>query len=339
MRFYIELVKEKKALLRHCYSEKIQFSDEEFSKIILVDAAFIIKVLLTFYFREENDNDHIFIKPWMIYDVWLEMILLEDQLMFFILEDLYDPDIIMVQSSKHDERPSIIHLSHHYLKHGKYSLKGTKDHNLEVIRHSRIEHFVDLLRYLYIPSEKADARPLETVKAPSMIELQQTGIKFKVGSSKNLFDIQFNNGNLDIPRVNVGPILVLAIRNIITFEKHHYRADRYMNDYVVLMSRLVMTLEDLDLMVTYGLIEKRSRISATHIQNFSREAIFYPTRFYFAHLCEDLNAYCEAPWHKWKVTLKQNYFDTPWAIISFIAAVILLLLTLIQAVSSVISIT
>ncbi|KAB1212229.1 hypothetical protein CJ030_MR5G024997 [Morella rubra] len=126
--------------------------------------------------------------------------------------------------------------------------------------------------------------------------------------------LRHGNERLYAPQiVSIGPL-------------HH---DHYINDYVVLMSELVMTPKDVDLMVKYGLIDKRSDISATHIQNLSREAIYYPTNFYFARLCEDLNTYCGASWHKRKATLKQNYFNTPWAIISFIAVVILLLLTLI----------
>lgn len=63
--FYVKLVKEKEARLRRCYSEKIQFNSYDFVKIVLVDAAFVIEVLLRFYFEElYTANDHIFNRPW-----------------------------------------------------------------------------------------------------------------------------------------------------------------------------------------------------------------------------------------------------------------------------------
>ncbi|KAB1212254.1 hypothetical protein CJ030_MR5G025022 [Morella rubra] len=217
MRFYVELVKQKEARLRRCYSEKIQCSSEEFIKIILVDAAFIIEVLLKFYFKELNgENDHIFNKPWMKRDIWRDMIMLENQLPFFILEDLYDASKNIVQPER---RPSILKLSHYFFKNQVINLGGIEDQKLEEIRSSKIEHFVDLLRQLYMPSKKLDKRQFERETVPSLTELHQAGVKFKVGSSRNLFDIHFEKGILEIPRFNVGPVSELIIRNIVAFEQ------------------------------------------------------------------------------------------------------------------------
>ncbi|KAB1212236.1 hypothetical protein CJ030_MR5G025004 [Morella rubra] len=165
------------------------------------------------------------------------------------------------------------------------------------------------------------------------------GVKFKVGSSKNLFDIQFNNDILEIPRFIVGPLSELPIRNIVVFEQYS-DSGHYMNDYVMLLRRLVNSPKDVDLLVKNGIIEKRSDFidGTNHIHNLSRYARSNLNNFYFANLCEDLNVYYRSSWHQWKANLKQNYFNTPWAIISFVAAVVLLLLTLIQTASSVISI-
>jgi hypothetical protein len=34
-------------------------------------------------------------------------------------------------------------------------------------------------------------------------QLQETGVKFKVGSSEGLFDLKFTNGVLEIPRLTL----------------------------------------------------------------------------------------------------------------------------------------
>ncbi|KAE8056394.1 hypothetical protein FH972_013172 [Carpinus fangiana] len=109
LEFYIKVEKEKEARLRGGYAETIQFSSDEFVKIILVDADFIIEVLLRHNFHEPQDkNDCIFNKPLMLQDVWPDLRLLENQLPFFILEDLFDPYKITV--------PFIIELSHNFFK-------------------------------------------------------------------------------------------------------------------------------------------------------------------------------------------------------------------------------
>ncbi|KAB1212255.1 hypothetical protein CJ030_MR5G025023 [Morella rubra] len=328
MEFYIQLIKEKEARVRGCYSETIQFNSDEFVKIILVDATYIIELFLRVYFEKlDDENDCIFHKPQFLWDIGSNMILLENQLPFFILEDLY------VQSSQHDNRPSFLKLSHCFLKHVGDPNRAIEDQKLEVICPAKIEHFVDLLRQLYIPCKKVNKRQLKTMATPSVTELHQAGVKFKVGSSRNLFDIHFEKGILEIPRFNVSASSEIIIRNIMAFEQYS-SVERYMNDYIVLLSCLVSTPKDVDLLVKYGVIEKRSHINegANRIQNLSQGACFSHENFHFASLCEDLNTYCRASWHEWKANLKQNYFNTPWAIISFIAAVVLLLLTLIQAV-------
>ena len=60
--------------------------------------------------------------------------------------------------------------------------------------------------------------------------------------------------------------------------------------------------------------------------------------FRYIDLIEELNAYCAMPWPTWKATLKQDYFKTPWATFSVVAAVILLILTVVQTICSIIQV-
>ena len=53
---------------------------------------------------------------------------------------------------------------------------------------------------------------------------------------------------------------------------------------------------------------------------------------------KQLNDFYEKPWHKWKATLRHQYFSTPWRIASTVAAIILLVFTFIQTVCSIIQI-
>jgi hypothetical protein len=338
----IRVVKEKELRLRGCYAKTIQFSSDEFVKIILVDAAFIIGVLLRLKFPGDfqDENDRIFSRPWMLQDVWPDMLLLENQLPFFILEDLFDLGKVAV-SSKLGERLSIYKLSHNFFKDLMH-LEGTED-KLEKICSSKVEHFVDFLRHLHLPDleqQQQQKGTLQTLTTPSMTELHRAGVRFEVGSSRNLFDLQFNKGIMKIPKLIIGDETELSISNLLAFEQCYYQ-ENYINDYVVIMDRLVDTRKDLDLLVKYGIVENRlgdSNEGSFLINKLADGVILDFTEFYFASLCEDLNTYCSTSWYKWKANLKQNYFNTPWAIVSVIAGVVLLLLTLIQAVCAIISI-
>ncbi|XWS10672.1 hypothetical protein CRYUN_Cryun38cG0017400 [Craigia yunnanensis] len=54
----------------------------------------------------------------------------------------------------------------------------------------------------------------------------------------------------------------------------------------------------------------------------------------YCRLIEELNKYYDQPRHRWKATLKSQYFSTPWRSASTIAAIILLALTLAQTILS-----
>ncbi|BBN69768.1 Plant protein of unknown function D [Prunus dulcis] len=117
--------------------------------------------------------------------------------------------------------------------------------------------------------------------------------------------------------------------------------DNYLNDYVSIMGRFANTPKDVELLVEFGIFQTAGTTSvvSSMITKLASEALFFVDRFCYATLCEELNNFCRSSWNKWKANLRQNYFNTPWASISVIAAVVLLTLTLIQTVCSVISAT
>ncbi|CAL8996927.1 unnamed protein product [Prunus brigantina] len=271
---YIKKIRDQEARLRSCYAEPIKFSSDEFVKIILVDAAFTIE----FYLKESgHEGDRLLNKPWMFRYVQPDMWMLENQLPFFILEDLYHTYII-----------------------------------------------TDSFRNYY------------TSKRCTRLES-----KIKVGSSKNLVDIQFANGILIIPKIMITGDKLRTLGNVIAFEQCHCMEDNYLNDYVSIMGRFANTPKDVELLVEFGIFETAGTTSvvSSMITKLASEALFFVDRFCYATLCEELNNFCRSSWNKWKANLRQNYFNTPWASISVIAAVVLLTLTLIQTVCSVISAT
>ncbi|BFG18857.1 hypothetical protein CerSpe_051310 [Prunus speciosa] len=337
LEFYKNKVELQEVKLRSCYAEPIRCSSEEFLRIILVDAAFIIEFLLRYNnpkFRDEDD--YIYNKPWMHIDVLADLRMLENQLPLFILEDLFDPEKYFDYAYK----PSIISLSYAVFD-TPFFWKGSKDDVLEGKRFCEVKHFVDLIRTACLPPKlKTDVREVKSIRTPSITELHRAGVKLKAGSTNNLFDIRFADGTLEIPGLEINDHTEVLIRNLIAFEQCHYK-EKFVSDYVNLMDRFVNTPKDVELLVKYGIVEnwlgENSEVS-TLINKLGKGVWIYDDDFYFATVAEDLNSHCGTHWNKWKANLRQNYFNTPWTIISFVAAVFLLILTFIQTVCSIISI-
>jgi len=51
---------------------------------------------------------------------------------------------------------------------------------------------------------------------------------------------------------------------------------------------------------------------------------------YFGQSFNDVKQYSEVNLHRWRARLMHDYFENPWAIISVIAAILLLVLTVIS---------
>ena len=266
------------------------------------------------------------------------MWLLENQLPFFIVQALFQPERISFPPST--EEISLVKLLHKFFKELMH-LEGT-DKNFEKITSSQVAHFVDFLRNLYIPLDSDAKGKLTTLAMPTVTELHRAGVKFRPAPSKNMFDMSFSNGVLEIPKLIISDETELTIRNLLAFEQCQFEKNNYLNDYAVMMDRLVNTAKDVDLLVQEGVVENRlgdSSEAAMLINKLADGVTMDYENFYFAAISVQLDKYCKTSWHKWRANLRQRYFNTPWAIVSVTAAVLLIVLTIIQTVCSVISVT
>lgn len=331
---YVTKIQDKEAELRSCYAHAIELCSDKFVRIILVDAAFIIELLLRYCVVIRPDsNDRIFNKPWLINIIRPDMLLLENQLPFFILEDLFATAEVPAMM------PSVFDLSYTFCK-ASTSLYMKRDDSGSSSSFE-VDHFVDLIRTLNLPTdqeEKENRGSVETLAVPSMTKLHQAGVKFKARSSNNLFDMCFQDGILEIPNLNIWDSTELVLRNLVAFEQCHCTLNtRYFNGYIALMDYLVNTPNDVELLVKNGIVENMlgdNNEVSTLINSLGKGVLCGKESFYYATLTKELNKYYKKPWNKWKADLKQKHFNTPWTTISVIAATFLIILTLIQTVCS-----
>ncbi|KAL5832042.1 hypothetical protein ACOSQ4_017396 [Xanthoceras sorbifolium] len=334
---FLIFIKNKEERLRNCYAETIPFKSQDFVEMILLDAVFLIEFLLRYSFRNfVTSGDRIFVKPRLIKDIRHDIWSVENQIPFFILEDLIE----LARTRMIDECYEGVFMSKLISKFSRGLCELLSiDRSLIEINFSEAKHFPDLLkRCIEPPDHELDIRneSIYYPTPPTITELHQAGVKFRVGSRNTLLDIRFDKGTLEIPKLRIKNIGIF-LQNVLIFERLHCKTN-YVNDFALLLSFLVSSPKDAELLIQNGIIENTESVAAsTFCQQFGKNGRIKYKKFYYTGLARDLNAYCKSPWHKWKANLKQNYFNTPWASISVIAAVILLLLTLTQTVFSIIA--
>ncbi|KAJ9190394.1 hypothetical protein P3X46_001604 [Hevea brasiliensis] len=368
----VRQIKRRETSIRQCYAETFDYlSTDQFVKMVLVDSAFIIELFLRNFMGKPPADGYDFIldKPWPKHDIKQDLILLENQLPFFLLKELYD----LAFDPRPTDLPSFLDLTLHYFcKYNKQEkpLPETED----------VKHFTNLLRYFQLPcSSKCTPSKscfsdcykhsktlprkvmhsvnqlrafleLPTHQKPgdkngriehlySAVELHEAGVKFQVSQSKCLLDIKFTaDGKLEMPCFKLSDTTESYIRNLMALEQCHYPKDAKICDYIGLMDYLINTVNDVELLVKKKIIVNwlgDHNAAAALVNKLGLEILELKGNHY-SNIFRDLNAYYEVPHHKWKATLKHEYFRSPWRGASTTAAIILLVLTAIQTVCSLI---
>ncbi|XP_062173286.1 UPF0481 protein At3g47200-like [Alnus glutinosa] len=282
-----KIIKENEVKIRHCYSEDCRLNSKDFVKMILLDAIFIIELFLRI--DENHENDYIVKKPWLEIGIRRDLLLLENQLPFFILEKLYmfaknDSSSCnhyeegkQVEEHKKDlmkQDAPFVKLSRNYFGR-QYDIKKQSAVGEEV------NHFIDLLRYFFcsVPDQLNHGENLRDLNCAT--KLDEAGLKFKPVKERCLLDITFSGNDclkhcpcfnlswllaclpclkcfphlermqciLEIPPLKIFDNTECLLRNLMALEQCHYPLKAYICNYVLLLDQLIDTEKDVDLLV------------------------------------------------------------------------------------------
>lgn len=342
----VKRLRKREKAVRNCYSEKVKLSSDKFIEMMLLDGCFILELLLRI--SDENyigGEDLVFSRPHIYDELWLDLILLENQLPLFVLLDIYN----LIPCRRPERLPSVGDLISRFV----FNIMDIdlpdgplQDHVMDMHLPNSNSfcnalHLVDCLRMCYLantPSSGPKGAKMRSF-SPSATRLHEAGVKFKKVESKFLLDLKFDKklGVLKIPILHIQDSTEVILRNQIAFEQCHHSV-RPIIEYIVLIDSIIDTPADVNLLMEKGVIQSIVDSGESICQlfnNLGKQVILGEEPLFF-HLCADLRGHCATHWNRWKAILKSQYFHTPWAVISFSAGIILLILTVIQTVCSII---
>lgn len=331
MKDYLGVVRQREKETRECYAESIELTSEEFMQMVLLDAIFVIEFFLLWYIDSPDETDRIFTRPSLEYVIKRDLLLLENQLPYFILDGLYN-----IAFSDDTSLPCFIDLACEVLV-------GQKEVS-EKFNGRDVLHLVDFLRMYHLPP---CLRDIEDVNGdenwdfpPGVGDLHDAGVKLRAVRNEPLLNIRFENGVLGIPTLDMEDHTKCWLLNLSAFEQCHYHFDSYIVDYVVFMDILITTQKDVEILMKSGIVPNYmgSNEDVADVFNTICSGTSYQVkRYYYSRLCRQLCSYSKKPWNRWRATLKHDYFSNPWTIISVIVAIFLLILTVIQTACTIVS--
>ncbi|KAH0681059.1 hypothetical protein KY284_022144 [Solanum tuberosum] len=178
---------------------------------------------------------------------------------------------------------------------------------------------------------------------PNATELSEAGVSFaKVKNITSLFHIKFENGLMTIPCFKVNDDTETFLRNFIAYEQQSFDAERtYFSNYAVFMDYLIDSDKDVNLLRRKGIIESWMGEDKEVASLFNKigNGVTVNSHFYYKEELRKTAEHCEQRWNRMKANLRHNYFNSPWARASTVAAIILLILTTIQTILAIISVS
>ncbi|KAG6736321.1 hypothetical protein POTOM_060933 [Populus tomentosa] len=313
---------------RSCYAGPIDVGVEDFVRMLVIDGCFLIELFRKdqdTYLRE--DDDPIFSVSCMLQYLYHDLILVENQIPWFVLERLFK------MTAEPGNATTLAQLALRF-----FQIIFSSDPPPIVPSNQGPKHLLDLLRnWLVLSSGKEEEGEMGWEPIPSVTNLVYAGIKLKVGKSRSILDIKFQNGVLEIPPLLLQQTAEVIIRNLISYEQcSPYSTDR-ITSYAVLLDNLIKTTKDMDTFTSSGIIDYwLNPDEAAQFFNKLYQDV-YLKKYYYLKLCQDVNRYYRRPLPRWRVLLMSNYFGTPpWAIVSAFAAATLLILTIVQTIFTII---
>ncbi|XP_022131632.1 UPF0481 protein At3g47200-like [Momordica charantia] len=204
-------------------------------------------------------------------------------------------------------------------------------------------HLVDLLSFYYaIPTVtiSGNNNGQKWERPPTATQLKEAGVRFqKAIDWKHITDISFRDGVLKIPCFQITTSFETRVRNLLAFEHYyHLGRDKKCLQYFSFLDDLISTEKDVGLLVKAGIISNNIGGNHEDIAKLFNDMVKYgnisSSFYYYSQISLDLRKYCDTPWHRWKASLKRDYFNSPWTSISFLAATFLILLTVVQTLYS-----
>ncbi|XP_023546107.1 putative UPF0481 protein At3g02645 [Cucurbita pepo subsp. pepo] len=320
--------------VRNCYAEPINMNDKEFVNMMVVDGCFVVEFLIENYnrlcpntcFQTPNNLDLTFHQRYG--ELFPDLIMLENQVPFFLLESLFDL-IPNITSSV-----SFIELASTFLQCGfAYNCSFSEAPS------EKPKHFVDLLSFYFVVPET----PLNDINIapPSITELHEAGVTIKKAENgTNAMNLSFENGIFTIPPLIIYDVFELTMRNLIAFEHFPLGNENKCIQYIEFMDDLISTEKDVNLLVKAGIITNHiggSDKEVSKLFNNLCKFVELPCDSKFNNTSKALRKHCDGRWNKARASLMHNYCNTPWAFISFCAATLLIILTLAQTIFSGIS--
>ncbi|KAG7952068.1 hypothetical protein I3843_12G040800 [Carya illinoinensis] len=298
-----------------CYAEVVDLEREEFIEMMLIDGCFILEFLCRYQQKRrgivhEGEDDLVFKTSWMPRKIIADLLLLENQLPWCVLDCLFNliPSFKTTdqQCSRLDDFVSFSFSEYKMFPTPNYSPQSHENHT----------HLLDCFRNCLLDGS-------------CTVRRREDGA--------NILDVKFEEGIMKIPAIVIEENTESVFRNLIAFEHCDPSKGYEITSYAALLDCLIKSPADAlhlkrkHILQNIGLSnEDTARLLCNNDTSFHG--------FLYSDLCQNVNKICSSRWRVRAASLRRDYLGEPWAVITFLLGIIASLgLSIIQTVFAILS--
>ncbi|XP_068639612.1 UPF0481 protein At3g47200-like [Aristolochia californica] len=305
---YLQMMEEQKEEIAKRNEEHIS---TDFSHLfdLLLSSCFILDLFLKYCDGKLSPADDPECGHRWVYDLWVDLLLVENQIPFFILEKVYEmaytemdrPPLEILALFFFDQFVPMNEEKKIDLVSYRKFVPMNKEKNID--GRSEVYHLLHLVHHLLIPSDPGRHKRL---KRMHRIIYGLWGTLFKcLGRGMQLpmdvewfdhlsrmrtiptattlqqagvkfrpredrgFVVEFNIGVLELPYLHVRTTTKKFLRNLIAWEQCHRGAEKYFTNYAIFMDYLINTSKDIEILIESGVLEHSLKNNEEVVQVFN----------------------------------------------------------------------
>ncbi|KAG6660670.1 hypothetical protein CIPAW_03G120900 [Carya illinoinensis] len=266
---------------------------------------------------------------WTSPDLYGDLLLLHNQIPFFVLEKLYDTS---VYSKYREPLPFLaMRFFNNVMRRPQEVVDGYRNYKESCL------HLLDLVRLSYLPREqeqqrkKGSGRDLRII--PCVSKLLRSGIKVNLVKESSFLSVRFKRGVIEMPGISIDDFMVSFLINCIVFEEERNNTTKHFMSYAHFLNCLVNSDKDVEYLSERRVIDNYVGSDGDlekHVSHLGRSLLFGFDQFYLSNLFIGVEEYYRNDWNWQWASFKGTYFKTPWTFISAMAGLVLLVLTFLQ---------
>uniref|UniRef100_A0A0E0QPE7 Uncharacterized protein n=1 Tax=Oryza rufipogon TaxID=4529 RepID=A0A0E0QPE7_ORYRU len=326
-----------------------------FLHMLLRDAAFLlvsIGALDKLKKADEGGAEQRSQDRWKDVAIAHDMLLLENQVPFVVVEDLYRA-AIDTAGRRGCDVPSLSTVMGKFIRG---VIQEAEEQDLPLPHHldgKTPHHLLHLCHTLLEPTPKEPASPVpDNVAArvkrrwhrAAQYHVNGVGLKKRLFSGgvdhshHSLLDVKFKGGALEIPVLHVYDNTCSLLRNLIAMEQASSDSGvgHYVTAYCIFLSRLMCTAEDVTLLAKKGIVVHHlgsDEVVAGLFADLCKNVVFNEDDDecnYHRAACKAADErYQKRVWN-WMTLLKHKHFSNPWLAMATVAAVLVTICTVVQ---------